>query len=172
MDAPAHHPVHGDRTPWLDRSGPVWTGCLPDLGRVSVHPDGTVDVELADGPDLRRDQALRQGWGEPLSLVRRGHHLAWGTTVVRTGRATLVTGDAAETAAFVLPLLADGWRVLADGLAPLRPADEGWTAHPRQAPPLAPRRLVQRAGATGFGAGNFKALFEAIELAQEARGNL
>ena len=32
--------------------------------------------------------------------------------------------------------------------------------------------IIQRAGATGFGEGNFKALFEAIERAQEARGNL
>jgi 4-hydroxyphenylpyruvate dioxygenase len=32
--------------------------------------------------------------------------------------------------------------------------------------------IIQRAGATGFGAGNFKALFEAIERAQDARGNL
>jgi 4-hydroxyphenylpyruvate dioxygenase len=32
--------------------------------------------------------------------------------------------------------------------------------------------IIQRAGAKGFGAGNFKALFEAIERAQEARGNL
>ena len=32
--------------------------------------------------------------------------------------------------------------------------------------------IIQRAGATGFGEGNFKALFEAIERAQERRGNL
>jgi 4-hydroxyphenylpyruvate dioxygenase len=32
--------------------------------------------------------------------------------------------------------------------------------------------IIQRAGAKGFGAGNFKALFEAIERAQAARGNL
>jgi 4-hydroxyphenylpyruvate dioxygenase len=32
--------------------------------------------------------------------------------------------------------------------------------------------IIQREGATGFGAGNFKALFEAIERAQDARGNL
>jgi 4-hydroxyphenylpyruvate dioxygenase len=32
--------------------------------------------------------------------------------------------------------------------------------------------IIQRAGAKGFGAGNFKALFEAIERAQDARGNL
>ncbi|MDQ3963565.1 MAG: 4-hydroxyphenylpyruvate dioxygenase [Actinomycetota bacterium] len=32
--------------------------------------------------------------------------------------------------------------------------------------------LIERHGAKGFGAGNFKALFEAIEREQEARGNL
>jgi 4-hydroxyphenylpyruvate dioxygenase len=32
--------------------------------------------------------------------------------------------------------------------------------------------IIQREGAKGFGAGNFKALFEAIEREQERRGNL
>lgn len=32
--------------------------------------------------------------------------------------------------------------------------------------------IIQRAGCNGFGAGNFKSLFESIELAQAARGNL
>lgn len=32
--------------------------------------------------------------------------------------------------------------------------------------------IIQRKGAQGFGSGNFKALFEAIELEQAARGNL
>jgi 4-hydroxyphenylpyruvate dioxygenase len=32
--------------------------------------------------------------------------------------------------------------------------------------------LIERHGARGFGAGNFKALFEAIERDQSARGNL
>jgi 4-hydroxyphenylpyruvate dioxygenase len=32
--------------------------------------------------------------------------------------------------------------------------------------------IIQREGARGFGEGNFKALFEAIERAQAARGNL
>jgi len=32
--------------------------------------------------------------------------------------------------------------------------------------------FIQRAGHNGFGAGNFKALFEAIERDQEKRGNL
>jgi len=32
--------------------------------------------------------------------------------------------------------------------------------------------IIQRRGAEGFGAGNFKALFEAIEREQQRRGNL
>jgi 4-hydroxyphenylpyruvate dioxygenase len=32
--------------------------------------------------------------------------------------------------------------------------------------------LIERHGATGFGKGNFKALFEAIEREQQLRGNL
>jgi 4-hydroxyphenylpyruvate dioxygenase len=32
--------------------------------------------------------------------------------------------------------------------------------------------IIQRAGARGFGEGNFKALFEAIEREQARRGNL
>jgi len=32
--------------------------------------------------------------------------------------------------------------------------------------------IIQRRGARGFGKGNFKALFESIELDQERRGNL
>ena len=32
--------------------------------------------------------------------------------------------------------------------------------------------IIQRRGATSFGKGNFKALFEAIEREQELRGNL
>ncbi|MGE3620200.1 MAG: hypothetical protein AB7L84_07045 [Acidimicrobiia bacterium] len=32
--------------------------------------------------------------------------------------------------------------------------------------------IIQRAGSTGFGEGNFKALFESIERAQARRGNL
>jgi 4-hydroxyphenylpyruvate dioxygenase len=32
--------------------------------------------------------------------------------------------------------------------------------------------IIQRQGATGFGLGNFRALFEAIERAQARRGNL
>ena len=32
--------------------------------------------------------------------------------------------------------------------------------------------IIERHGSRGFGVGNFKALFEAIEIEQERRGNL
>ena len=38
--------------------------------------------------------------------------------------------------------------------------------------PTAFYEIIQRKGAKSFGAGNFKALFEAIEREQELRGNL
>ncbi|MCC5948477.1 MAG: 4-hydroxyphenylpyruvate dioxygenase [Nitriliruptoraceae bacterium] len=43
---------------------------------------------------------------------------------------------------------------------------------PMQDRPTLFYEIIQRHGATGFGVGNFRALFEAIERAQERRGNL
>jgi 4-hydroxyphenylpyruvate dioxygenase len=54
--------------------------------------------------------------------------------------------------------------------------DEGYLlqifTEPIQDRPTVFYEIIQRHGATGFGVGNFKALFEAIERAQERRGNL
>ncbi|MCU0498132.1 MAG: 4-hydroxyphenylpyruvate dioxygenase [Anaerolineae bacterium] len=54
--------------------------------------------------------------------------------------------------------------------------DEGYLlqifSRPLQDRPTAFIEVIQRHGARGFGAGNFKALFEALELEQERRGNL
>ncbi|HEX3049120.1 MAG TPA: 4-hydroxyphenylpyruvate dioxygenase [Aggregatilineaceae bacterium] len=54
--------------------------------------------------------------------------------------------------------------------------DEGYLlqvfSRPLQDRPTAFMEVIQRHGSQGFGAGNFKALFEAIELEQERRGNL
>ena len=44
--------------------------------------------------------------------------------------------------------------------------------HPVEDRPTLFYEVIQRHNNAGFGAGNFKALFESIELAQEARGNL
>jgi 4-hydroxyphenylpyruvate dioxygenase len=43
---------------------------------------------------------------------------------------------------------------------------------PLQDRPTVFLEVIQRHNHHGFGAGNFKALFEAIELDQDARGNL
>ncbi len=54
--------------------------------------------------------------------------------------------------------------------------DEGYLlqifTEPVQDRPTVFYEIIQRHGATGFGVGNFKALFEAIERAQARRGNL
>jgi 4-hydroxyphenylpyruvate dioxygenase len=54
--------------------------------------------------------------------------------------------------------------------------DEGYLlqifSRPVQDRPTVFYEVIQRHGARGFGAGNFKALFEAIELEQARRGNL
>jgi 4-hydroxyphenylpyruvate dioxygenase len=54
--------------------------------------------------------------------------------------------------------------------------DEGYLLQiftkPVQDRPTVFFEIIQRKGATSFGKGNFKALFEAIEREQELRGNL
>ncbi len=54
--------------------------------------------------------------------------------------------------------------------------DEGYLlqifTRPLQDRPTVFFEIIQRKGARGFGAGNFKALFEAIEREQAERGNL
>ncbi len=54
--------------------------------------------------------------------------------------------------------------------------DEGYLlqifTEPVQDRPTVFYEIIQRRGATGFGVGNFRALFEAIERAQRRRGNL
>jgi len=54
--------------------------------------------------------------------------------------------------------------------------DEGYLlqvfSRPIQDRPTVFIEVIQRHGSRGFGKGNFKALFESIELEQEKRGNL
>ncbi|MCL4271428.1 MAG: hypothetical protein KJZ72_17855, partial [Anaerolineales bacterium] len=54
--------------------------------------------------------------------------------------------------------------------------DEGYLlqifTRPIQDRPTMFVEIIQRHGAQGFGKGNFKALFESLELEQERRGNL
>ncbi|MCB0239369.1 MAG: VOC family protein, partial [Anaerolineae bacterium] len=54
--------------------------------------------------------------------------------------------------------------------------DEGYLlqvfSRPLQDRPTAFIEVIERHGSRGFGKGNFKALFEALEMEQERRGNL
>jgi 4-hydroxyphenylpyruvate dioxygenase len=54
--------------------------------------------------------------------------------------------------------------------------DEGYLlqifSRPIQDRPTSFIEVIQRHGSRGFGKGNFKALFEALELEQDRRGNL
>jgi 4-hydroxyphenylpyruvate dioxygenase len=70
----------------------------------------------------------------------------------------------------------ESWTDLADLGILVDRDDEGYLlqifTEPVQDRPTVFYEIIQRQGATGFGLGNFKALFEAIERAQARRGNL
>ncbi len=147
----------------LDRDGDVWVGRFPGLGSVRVSPDGRIDVDVESEIDINsgheldgaqslvlsvddfKEQALRFGWGEPLSLVRRGFVLAEGVAVVPAGSdgCILIHGDAHDTAIVALELALRSWTILADRVVPLEFGETGVLAHPRSAPLLAARRRAE-----------------------------
>lgn len=162
----------------LDQSSEPWVATFAGLGSVAVDADGAIDVNVAhpantpapphegvtpdDAEEARqREQALRFGWGEPLSLVRRGFRLLWGTAVVppRQRGCLVLTGGASHTGLVTSRLLSAGWRPLADGIVPVAADATGAidttgtggrvVAHPRSAPVVLPRRLARSAGLDG-----------------------
>ena len=70
----------------------------------------------------------------------------------------------------------ESWADLAEHGILVDRDDEGYLlqifTEPVQDRPTVFYEIIQRRGATGFGVGNFRALFEAIERAQRRRGNL
>jgi len=134
----------------LDRSGEIWVGTFPTLGVVRIHPDGAVEVEAqpveASEPDAEpeslewRVAALRHGWAEPLSLVRRGFHLIVGTAVTPPDTDTadpgclVLRGPVHDIAMVMTELFAHGWRMLANRVVPVRWTDGVLIAHPRDTP--------------------------------------
>ena len=130
---------------------------FPTLGTVRVHADGTVDVDLAadDGDTAEdpalREAALRNGWGEPLSLVRRGFRCASGTGVVPPdGRGCLILqGSVHDVAIVLVELVGSGWSVLGDRIVPTRWHDGELLAFPRVAPAIISQRRARRAGLEG-----------------------
>ena len=141
----------------VDLGAEPWMASLAGLGSVHIHADGAIDVTVDDTveePTLR-ESALRDGWGEPLSLVRRGFRLLTGTALVAPDRpgCLVLTGSAGHPAMITAHLLAAGWRPLADGVVPVASSHDGTididgavVAHPRSAPLLLPRRWARKAG--------------------------
>jgi hypothetical protein len=143
----------------LDRTGEPWVGKFPGLGTVSVHADGSFDV-VAE-PDHseraeeigRREDALRYGWAEPLSFVRRGYRCAWGTALAVPGGDTgiLLQGDPHGVGVGVVfaELVGLGWRLISDRIVPTQWVEGQLLAFPRDAPALLSRQCVDSAGLDG-----------------------
>ena len=154
---PVHNAV-GERVV-LDRTADVWHGHFPGLGSVHVHPDGRIEVEphrnrdsdAATPDEEEKCTALLYGWGEPLSLARRGFVLAHGIAAVapHAESGLLVSGDSHDTAIVVLGLASRGWKVIADGVVPLSFDTDAVRIHPRQAPILVSKRRLATTGFTG-----------------------
>ena len=145
----------------LDRSRDTWVGYFPGLGRIDVATDGTLTVEAesaaADGPDagesaVLREQALRYGWGEAVSLTRRGFALMHGAAVCPPDSSTaclVLSGDPHDTAILILELTSRGWKVMADGYTPTRWQGSDLVAWPREAPLIFAARRLAKAGLEG-----------------------
>ena len=112
------------------------------------------------------DEAFRQGWRPDLSHVKTR---PWSVGVVGAGPAGL-------SAAIRLKQIDEDLNELAELGILVDSDDEGYLLQlftkPVQDRPTLFYEIIQRAGAKGFGKGNFKALFESIEREQEKRGNL
>ncbi len=127
-------------------------GGVPDARRRACPRRRLVDVEVepddSDEPEdpALREAALRYGWGEPLSLVRRGFRCAWGTGWChRTGTAaSSSTGRLHDVAIVLVELVALGWSVLGDRIVPTSWNDGELIAHHRDAPVLISQRRARR----------------------------
>lgn len=148
-DAGAQRPPTADPLPGyptLDRTSEPWRGSFPGMGTVEVHGDGQVSVQPDRPDDAEAARALALGWGEPLSLARRGLLLSAGASLCgpQCHEALLVRGSAHDVAMVVLVLAHEGWRLVANIPAPLRWEEGRLVAHPREAPLLASDRRATR----------------------------
>lgn len=141
----------------LDRSAEPWVGVYPGLGEIAVAADGTFVVAVQDAyaptiEDLRsREDALRHGWGEPLSWARRGFLMLHGGCVTPdpTAGALLLTGDLHEFGRLLPALSARGWSFLSDRYTPAEWREDALVAHPVAAPILLSERRAEKSGWTG-----------------------
>ena len=151
--------------PSLDRRADPWVGEFPNLGRVLVADDGTVTVEVVNAvpasegetgrPSVEdhrlRERALRYGWGEPLSWVRRGFQMVGGAALgpADSDTCVLLLGDPHDVAIVALELLEQDWRLVSDRPTPVKWNGEDLMAQPREAPLLVSKRRARKAGIEG-----------------------
>jgi hypothetical protein len=144
--------------PTLDREHEPWSAVFPGLGTVRIGADGSIDVEVEqdhrDEPEdpALREAALRFGWGEPLSFVRRGFRCAWGTALVPPEGigCLIVNGSIHDVSIILVELVAAGWSVLSDRFVPTTWHEGELLGHPRDAPVLISRRRARRNELHGF----------------------
>ena len=134
----------------LDTGSDPWVAAFPGLGTVRVFEDGQVSVEAASGPGFdQRFAALRLGWAEPLSWLRRGYHLTSASVAAPDGRALIVVGSHRQQVVVLKALTDHGWLILADAMTPIRELDAGFEVCGREAPVIVAKRLAEKWGLTG-----------------------
>lgn len=131
----------------LDTTGEPWVGTFDGLGRVLVHADGSIDTEPAPDAATGADDALRFGWGVPVSHLRRGRRLVMGGGLVDTDdRCLVLHGPPAEAERVVVALIGLGWRVLSGRVQAVEVTADGVIAHPDDGSVLVHSRRAERAG--------------------------
>jgi hypothetical protein len=142
-----------EASPTFDYSDEPWVGVFPGLGAISVNNDGEIAVSPHVGPDedpqllTQREQALRWGWADPLSWLRRGFQLVHGAVVGHPDDDTcmVILGENGESSRLMVHLVSEGWQLISDRPAPTRWLDDELYAHPRQAPWLLARHRAIKA---------------------------
>jgi hypothetical protein len=127
------------------------------LGTVRVHVDGSFDVVAEPDHSVRaeeiglRQDALRYGWAEPLSLVRRGYRCAWGTALVSPAGDTcmVLQGGPHGVGLVFAELVGLGWHLVSDRIVPTDWVEGQLLAFPREAPALISRQRADIAGLDG-----------------------
>lgn len=150
-------PVEGlnlEDEPSLDRTADPWVGRFPGLGSVTVHSDGAVSVVVEPGGKeaALREGALRYGWGEALSFLRRGFHLASGAAVCPPSNGpacVILNGNPHDTAILIIELTRVGWTVMGDRFTPTVWQGDHLVAWPRQAPLIVSETRLATAGLKG-----------------------
>ncbi len=154
------NPMSNPASPTLDRTVEPWLGTFPGLGSIAVAQDGSVEIvaEANQEEDATlRERALRFGWAEGLSLVRRGFILAGGAAVcppddsgeqnpgvAATHGVLILTGDPHDVVIVIAELVDRGWSVMSDRFTPVQWQQGRLTAYPREAPVLMASRRAKK----------------------------